>query len=410
VQVTQERGRQSAAQRSGLKMGAREITAGVQAVGAIDWDRRLFDELIPLPEGTSYNSYLVRGSERTALIDTVDPTKTPVLLGNLAALGVERLDYVVANHAEQDHSGSLPAVLSRYPEARVVATPKGKDLLVRLLGIAEERFLAVGDRERLSLGGKTLEFLHLPWVHWPETMITFLAEDGILFTCDFLGSHLATGELYSRGQARVYEAAKRYFAEIMMPFRGPIQGHLEKVNGLAPRVVAPSHGPLHDDPRFILDAYREWASDQVTNEVVLPFVSMHGTTRRMVDYLGDALLARGIGVRRFDLSVTDLGKLATALVDAASVVFGSPTVLAGLHPQVVYAAYLANALRPKTRFASLIGSFGWGGRMVEQLTGLVPNLKVEFLEPVVVKGFPGEEDFRALDRLADALKQRHQTL
>lgn len=391
-------------------MSAREVRPGVWSVGAVDWDRRLFDELIPLPEGTSYNAYLVRGSAATALLDTVDPKLTTVLLEHLEGLGVTRLDYVVAHHAEQDHSGSLPEVLRRYPEARVLATPKAKDLLARLLSVPEERVQVVEDRQQVSLGDKTLEFLHLPWVHWPETMATWLKEAQVLFPCDFLGSHLATSDLFGSGQGQVYAAAKRYYAEIMMPFRTQIKGHLAKVEELKPAVIAPSHGPLHDDPRFILDAYRDWVSDQVKNEVVLPFVSMHGTTRRIVDYLGDALIQRGVAVKRFDLAVTDLGKLAAALVDAATVVLGSPTVLGGLHPQAMYAAYLCNALRPKTRFATLIGSYGWGGRMVEQLTGLLTAVKVELLEPVVVRGFPTAEDLQALDRLADAIQEKHRGL
>jgi flavorubredoxin len=397
-------------------MSVREVRPGVYAVGAIDWDRRLFDSLIPLPHGTSYNSYLIRGSEQTTLVDTVDPTMTRVLLEHLAEAGVDRLDYIVANHAEQDHSGALPAVLARYPEAKILATPKGVDLLARLLPIPADRFRAVSDRERLPLGGKTLEFLPLPWVHWPETMVTYLVEDRLLCSCDFLGAHLATSDLFSTEPGAavlrpgVYEAAKRYYAEIMMPFRLQIQGHLKKLEEFPLAVVAPSHGPVHDHPLLVLEAWREWVSDRVKNEVVLPFVSMHDTTRRMADYLGEALMNRGVTLRRFDLAATDLGELAMALVEAATVVFGTPTVLGGAHPLAVYAAYLANALRPKTRFVSIIGSYGWGGRTVEQLTGLLGALQVELLEPVMVKGFPQEEEFRALDRLADAIRERHRAL
>ena len=146
-------------------MKPREIKPGVYWVGAIDWDRRLFDSLIPLPDGTSYNSYLIRGSERTALIDAVDPTMQDVLINNLNQLGVETIDYVVANHAEQDHSGAIPQVLERYPEAKVVATPKGKGILIDLFMIPEEKFITVNDKETVPLGDKTLEFIHAPWVH-----------------------------------------------------------------------------------------------------------------------------------------------------------------------------------------------------------------------------------------------------
>jgi len=391
-------------------MKPRKIKDGIYWVGAVDWDRRLFDDLIPLPDGTSYNAYLIQGSEKTALIDTVDPTMSHVLLDRLNQLDVERIDYVIANHAEQDHSGTLPQVLERYPEAQVVCTPKCKGMLVDLLLAPEDRVLTMDDGGTLSLGDRTLEFIHAPWVHWPETMLTYLREDKILFSCDFLGSHLATTDLYVTDEGRVYEAAKRYYAEIMMPFRKIIQKNLEKVQGYEISLIAPSHGPMYDRPEFILEAYHDWVFGDPKNIVVLPYISMHGSTRVMVEYLVDALVERGVTVEQFNLAATDIGKLAMALVDAATIVIGSPTVLTGAHPNVVYAAYLANALRPKVEFVSIIGSYGWGGKTVEQLAGLIPNLKVEVLDPVVVKGHPRDEDFAALAKLATTIAEKHNAL
>ena len=391
-------------------MKPRKIREGVHWVGAIDWDRRLFDDLIPLPDGTSYNAYLIQGSEKTALIDTVDPTMSHVLLSRLNQLGTEHIDYVIANHAEQDHSGSLPQILDRYPKAQAVCTPKCKEMLVDLLLAPEDRILAMDDGATLSLGDRTLEFIHAPWVHWPETMLTYLREDKILFPCDFFGSHLATTDLYVTDEGRVYEAAKRYYAEIMMPFRRIIKKNLEKVQGYEISLIAPSHGPMYDRPEFILEAYRSWVFNDPKNIVVLPYISMHGSTLAMVDHLVDALVERGVTVERFDLAATDIGKLAMALVDAATIVIGSPTVLTGAHPNVVYAAYLANVLRPKARFLSIIGSYGWGGKMVQQLAGLIPNLKVEILDPVIIKGHPRDEDLAALSQLAATIAEKHNAL
>lgn len=388
-------------------MKAREIKHGVYWVGAVDWDRRLFDALVPLPDGTSYNSYLIKASEKTALIDTVDPTMQDVLINHLAELGVKSIDYVVANHAEQDHSGAIPQMLQKYPVAKVVCTPKCKGMLVDLLMIPEDKFITVNDRETISLGDKTLEFIHAPWVHWPETMLTYLREDKILFPCDFFGSHLATTDLYVRDGGQAYEAAKRYYAEIMMPFRASIQKNLEKVKDYAIDIIAPSHGPMHDRPEFILKAYHRWAFDEPKNIVVLPYISMHGSTHKMVEYFVGALTERSVMVKQFNLAVTDIGKLAMALVDAATVVIGTPTVLAGPHPNVAYAAILANALRPNLKFISIIGSYSWGGKAVEQLAAMIPNLKVEILSPVLSKGFPREADFRALDNLAATIAEKH---
>jgi flavorubredoxin len=388
-------------------MKPRKLKADVYWVGAVDWDRRLFDELIPLPDGTSYNAYLIKGSEKTALIDTVDPTMAGVLTNNLNQLDVKNIDYVIANHAEQDHSGTLPQILKLYPNAKVVATPKCKSLLMNLLLIPENKIMTVEDRETLSLGDETLEFIHAPWVHWPETMLTYLREDKILFTCDLFGSHFATSNLYVTDEATVYESAKRYYAEIMMPFRTVIQKNLEKIKDLQIHMIAPSHGPIYDKPEFILEAYRDWIYSPPENIVVLPYISMHGSTKKMVEYFVEALVERGITVKQFNLAKTDIGKLAMALVDSATIVVGSPTVLVGPHPNIVYGVYLANALRPKLKFASIIGSYGWGGRMVERITEMLSNLKVELLNPVVAKGFPKEEDFRKLDGLADEILDKH---
>jgi len=391
-------------------MKAREIKTGIHWVGAVDWDRRLFDELIPLPDGTSYNSYLVQGSKKTALIDTVDPTMEAVLLARLDSLKIKAIDYVVTNHAEQDHSGALPRVLAKYPPAKVICTPKCKGLLMDLLLIPEAKIITVEDKETVSLGDRTLEFVHAAWVHWPETMLTYLQEDKILFSCDLFGSHLATSELYVSDEGRLYESAKRYYAEIMMPFRPNIEKHLDRLKEYEVELIAPSHGPIHRRPDFIIKAYHSWVFDPPQNIVVLPYISMHGSTREMVNYFVEALTRRGVVVKQFELSQVDIGKLAMALVDAATLVIGTPTVLIGPHPLVAYATFLANALRPKTRFASIIGSFGWGSRAKEAIIGMVPNLKVELLEPVIIKGLPREADFKALDNLASIIAEKHKGL
>mgnify|MGYP006284031309 CR=1 FL=1 len=388
-------------------MRPRKVTEGVQWVGSIDWDRQLFDELIPLPDGTSYNSYLVTGSEKSALIDAVDPTKTGELAAMLDSAALSRLDYVIANHAEQDHSGSLPYVLDRYPESVLVCTPRAKGILVDLLHIDEGRVQTVGDGETISLGDVTLEFIHAAWVHWPETMLTYLPERKVLFPCDLFGSHLAMSELFAPVSSRLYRAAKRYYAEIMMPFHTNIEKHLDRLSAYDIEIIAPSHGPLYDEPASIMEVYREWVSGPPANKVVIPYVSMHGSTQLLVDRLVSGLADLHVATVPHRLSSGDIGRLAMELVDAATVVLGSPTVLAGAHPAVVYAAFLANALRPKLQFASVVGSYGWGGRAVEQLTGLMPNLKVELLDPVIVKGLPQESDLKAIDELAGRIAEKH---
>jgi len=386
-------------------MDKREICSGVYWLGAIDWERQLFDALVPLPEGTSYNAYLIKGGSKTALLDTVEPDMVDTLLHQLR--DVPAVDYVIVHHAEQDHSGSLPTILEKYPHAQVITSAKCLPLLQDMFSLEKDRCLIVKDGDTLDLGGRTLEFMAMPWVHWPETMVSYLREDHILFTCDFFGSHLATSDLFAHDKARVYDAAKRYYAQIMMPFRTHIAKHLERLVPMDVRVICPSHGPVFDDPPFIMEAYRDWVNAPPQNKVVIPYVSMHHSTKLMVDMLVGELAARGVSVQPFEMTVTDIGRLAAALVDASTVVMATPTVLNGPHPNIAYAAFLMNLLKPKTKYLSVIGSLGWGGKVVEQLSGILTNLKLELLDPVLVKGVPAEKDRAALAALAQTIAHKH---
>lgn len=371
------------------------------------FNRKLFDSLIPLPDGTSYNAYLVKGASATALLDSSDPEKKEVLADYLR--DVKKVDYIISHHAEQDHSGSIPFVLERYPEAKVVTNPKCRELLMTHLGIPAEKFIEVKDGEVLDLGGKTLKFIYTPWVHWPETMVTYLKEDKTLFSCDFFGSHLAVGQVFSEERS-VYEPMKRYYAEIMMPFSSNVRANLEKLKDLDVSMIAPSHGPVHNDVKFVMDAYRDWSGTEPKNKVLVAYVSMHGSTGALVNRLVSRLQERGISVEKINMETFDEGRVAMALVDAATIVIGTPTVLAGPHPKAVYGAYLANALRPKARFVSVIGSYGWGGKTLEVISGMIPNLKAELLKPVMVKGFPGEPEMRQIDELAGMIAEKHANL
>ncbi len=381
-------------------MIVREIKPNVYSLSAIDWDRKIFDELVPLPEGTSYNAYVVKGSEKTALIDTVHPSMTADFIKALKSLGLERLDYIVSNHAEPDHSGSIPAVLAEYPEAKVLANVKCRSLLKSSLNLPAEVLTLIQDNQVLSLGDKSLRFMWVPWVHWPDTTATYIQEDRLLFSCDFLGAHLATSDLYANDEARVERAALTYYAEIMMTYRPNVIKTLKRLEELDIGMIAASHGPVYARPEFILSLYRRWSADQTRPEVIIPYLSMYESTAKMVAYLVDRLMEKGLSVQPYNVVDLDTGRYASSLVEASTIVFASPTVLDGPHPAMASAAYLTNALRPKTRYAAIIGSYGWGPTMPESLTALLPMLKVDWLPPVNIGGTPKAEDFAALDRLA----------
>ncbi len=394
-------------------MAAREIVENIYAVGTINWDLRYFDAIMPTPRGSSYNAYLIKGSEKTALVDTGEPHGEAEFITNLMRVDQHSLDYIVCLHAEQDHSGMLPLLLEVYPMAKVVTNEVCKGLLMEMhhLEELEERFIIIGDRETLSLGDKTLKFYLTPWVHWPDTMFAEVVEDKILFTSDFLGTHYASPTFFQDNDLPDYlEAAKRYYAAIMMPFRASVREYLALVDEIAPKIIGPSHGPVLKLPARIMDLYREWASDTPKNIVVVAYVSMHGSTEMMVNFLVDDLVQRGIPVQQYNLLETDSGVLGSSIVDAATIILATPTVLFGPHPVAVNAAYLVRALRPKAKYLGVIGSYGWGTNAVNYLSEMLSPLGAEVLEPVYIKGLPDEPAIADLHKLADSIEERHKTL
>uniref|UniRef100_A0A7C4U848 FprA family A-type flavoprotein n=1 Tax=candidate division WOR-3 bacterium TaxID=2052148 RepID=A0A7C4U848_UNCW3 len=387
----------------------REITKGIYSVGSNHRDRKVFDELIPLPDGTTYNSYLIQGEKHNVLIDAVDPVKSEELIRNLKKLNIP-VHYIVSHHAEQDHSGAIPDVLKSFPDAKVLTNEKCKSFLMDLLFIPEEKFIVVKDREKFDIGGRTLEFIFTPWVHWPETMVTYLIEEKMLFSCDFFGSHYGTDDITIDIGEGIFEPAKRYYAEIMMPFRSVIKNNIKKLREYEIKMILPSHGPIHKNPDFIINAYEDWISDNVKNKVIIPYVSMHGSVKNMVDYLSKKLDDMEIPVKTINLSGGDIGELAIELVDAATVILAVPTMLVNIHPVGAFALYLLNALKPKTRFIGLISSYGWGGNAVEFVKSQIPNLKAELLQPVLIKGNLKDDDKKLIDALAENILNKHREI
>jgi flavorubredoxin len=390
-------------------MGTISIAPDVFWVGVKHHNRRLFDALIPLPQGTSYNAYLIKGSQKTALIDTVNPGFERELLNKISEhVDPSKLDYVIMNHAEPDHAKALVDVLKVAPNAKLVAGAKGKEAAMMYFGVEASRIIVVDENSRIELGGKTLRFVDAPWLHWPETIFTFLEEDKILFPCDFFGSHLAVGEFYADeyGNDRTLDMAKLYFAEIMMPFRKPGLNALEKVKKLAPQMIAPSHGMIWRDPKIILDAYASWDGEKMERKVMIVYVSMWGSTEKMVLAMRDALVEKGIPVNLFDIPNTEIGHIAKELVDTPVVVIGAPTVLGGVHPVAAYATLLVKMLRAPTKYAAVLTSYGWSGGAIKQIQELIAGSKIEVLGAVEVKGPPTKVEFDKVQELANKIAEK----
>jgi len=383
-----------------------EICKDVYWVGVKDWSRRLFDSLIPLPQGTTYNAYLIKGKEKTALIDTVNPGFEGEFEGKLNIISsLEELDYVVMNHAEPDHAGAIPYILNRNKKALIVTTEKGARIASVQYRAPTERIKTVKDGITIDLGSKTLQFIEAPWLHWPETMFTYLKEDKILFPCDFLGEHTAFG-FWDDEVEELIPFAQRYFGEIMMPFRLMGKRAIEKIRELEIEIIAPSHGPIHRNPERILDAYTKWTAGETKKKVIIVYVTMWNSTEAMVKTMVETLLSESIEVSLYNLSNADIGDIAKDLVDSKGIVLGTPTVLGGMHPVALYGAYLVRALRPPLKYGVVLSSYGWSGGAVKQASEILAPTKIEILGTARINGPPSTGDKRKIIDLGKLLAKK----
>jgi len=386
------------------------ISENIFYVGAQHPDRRMFDCLMPTPHGTSYNSYLVSGTEKSALIDTVDPEFLAGYVRKLKSLEMNAPDYIVLLHTEQDHSGSVAELLKIYPNAKLVATSNVAKLMKTHMHIPSDQFQIMNEGDVLDLGGKSLTFYKIPFAHWPDNTMVYEKQSGILFSSDLFGSHYAFDKVFATDSHEIKDAARAYYAEIMMPFSQHVRKYAEKVIGLAPRMIASSHGPIWKDPSLILKKYMKWTGDKVNKTVVIPYVSMHGSSVVIMERLtwrlagkGISVLCRNLGESPESLAI-ETGHVLNDLVMAAAVVFAIPTVLGGPHPAGAYCALVVNALHPKTRFVGLVGSYGWGTKIGEIFESLTSGMKkAEKLTPLLIEGLPTEADLVKVDEYADQL-------
>lgn len=382
----------------------KEIFDNVFYCGRLDKNRMVFDQLVPLKQGTSYNSYLVKGADKTAVIDTMYAPFAAEYVQELCDC-CSNIDYIISNHAEPDHSGAIGALLEKFPKARVLCTAKCAENIVNMLHVDPASITVVKDGESVDLGGKTLQFMAAPWVHWPDTMFTYCPEDKALFTCDFFGAHYTNFDIFADKSDELRESAKRYYAEIMMPFRNFCAKYLAKVIEMNPNYLLPSHGPVYKgaDISFITDLYKQWASPDVARKVVIAYISMYDSSKTMSEYLCKKLQDNGVSVILADIMESDEGCIAEELIDAAGLVFGTSMVLSGPHPKTPYVATLANMLRAKIKFYAVIGSFGWGGNLSGSIDAAFNVIKPKKLPDVIVKGRPREEDFAHIDALVEEI-------
>lgn len=362
---------------------------GIDWVGYVDWNLRDFHGYNTL-RGATYNSYLIR-DKKIALVDAVKAPFSGNLLSNIHALiGNRKIDFFICNHAESDHSGSIPAVMNAYPDALIVCTEKCEKTLGKLFDTSGWKFRTVKTGDSISLGDRTLEFIETPMVHWPESMFTYLPEEKILFSMDAFGQHYATSQRFddeiSLGTA-LFEA-KIYYANIVMPFSRQCIKATEDVSGLDIEMIAPSHGVIwRSHVKDILDAYSDWIFNRFKRKVLVIYDTMWNSTERMAEAIYEGACIPGVDVRLINIRKSNLTNIAAEILDAAAVAFGSATLNRDMMPMAHAVMSYLNGLRPEGRIAFAFGSYGWGKGGVEEIEKYFGKLKWEVVRDPVKSNY-----------------------
>lgn len=355
---------------------AYEIKPGIYWVGAIEWNERCIHGLT-MPLGSTTNAYLIV-DEHITLIDTCMPGFEDELLQRVASVvDPERIDCIVSNHSEKDHAGGLARVLEAAPRAKVVtSSPKGEAILRTYLGEQRE-LLPVKSGDTLSIGARTLSFLHTPMVHWPDNMVTYSEADRLLFSNDAFGQFFATSERFCDqvDQGALFACAKKYFANIVMPYAKQTAKAVAAVRGLDAEMIAPAHGLIWRGEGLarILSAYEQWCALEPTDSAVVAYSTMYGSTARMAQAIAEAFMAAGVSVRLYDLDVSDISDIMERVMDARYVAVGSSTHNGTVLPSAgAFLTYL-KGLAPKGRQGIAFGSYGWAAAGTKEIAAVMQD-------------------------------------
>jgi flavorubredoxin len=371
-----------------------KITDTVYWVGAVDWGIRDFHGYAT-QRGTTYNAYLV-AADKVTLIDTVKAPFAGELLARVASVvAPERIDYVVSNHAEMDHSGGLLEVAAAVKPEKVFASAPGAKALAEHFRLPWE-VTPVKEGEKLDLGNRRLSFVEARMLHWPDSMMTYLAEERVLFSNDAFGMHLAYGERYADEiePGVLKEEAAKYYANILLPLSALVTKQLEKVGklGIEIKMIAPSHGPIwREEPEKVVGWYAKWAAGGATEKAVVVYDTMWQSTAMMGRAIAEGLAAGGASPKVMPLRAAHRSDVATELLEAGALVVGSPTLNNGLFPTVADAVSYVKGLRPRNLLGAAFGSYGWSGEAVGQIEEQLRAMKVELAaEGLKVKYVPDE--------------------
>jgi len=391
-----------------------ELTADIFWVGVIDWDIRYFHgPAYSTHRGTTYNSYLIR-DEKNCLVDTVYTPFAEEFLANLRHLiRPETLDYIVLNHMERDHSGAFPRLMELAPQAQVFCTEKGAEGLRKQYGWTGP-LTVVKTGTELKLGRRTLTFIEAPMLHWPDSMFTYVKEDGLLLPNDAFGQHLASSNRFDDevDSTILMEEAAKYYANILAPFSGQVLRKLEEVGKMALpiKMIAPSHGVIwRKGIGEIVEAYRRWARGETKPAVVLAYDTMWGATEKMARAIAEGIMSAGVKVSVFKLSASDRNDIIRELLEARGLVLGSPTINNRYLPTLAPLLDDLKGLRFKNKLGWSFGAYGWGGGSVREINKELKEAGFELMEEGLgLKWMPdGDELHQCLElgkRIGQAVK------
>lgn len=380
-------------------MGAINLKNNIYWVGVNNPELKVFDIIMETKKGTTYNSYLIN-DDKVAIIDSVKNGFFSEFLSNIKeVIGDKKVDYIIVQHTELDHSGSLKDLIKMYPEAEVIGS---KAALMYTKNIINSDFNGKVAGEDLKLGNTTLKFISAPNLHWPDTMFTYAQEDKVLFTCDFLGCHYCPEKSITDNCAGDYfEEMKYYFDCIMGPYKKYVQMGLEKIKDLELEIVAPSHGPVHkEDISKYTELYAKWSVIEKSNEknIQIFYITAYGNTEKMANYIKDKIIAKGIKAEAHEITSMKIEEVISLIENSTGVLMGSPTINQDAVKPVWDVLSMVCAITSRGKIAGAFGSYGWSGEGVQMMTDRLKSLKFKVVEPGLRFTFvPSEEDFKNAD-------------
>lgn len=393
-------------------MPAVKVKEGIYWVGAIDWNLREFHGY-ETDRGTTYNAYLVL-DEKVVLFDTVKAEFYPILMDNISqVIDPRKIDYIVVNHVEMDHSGALPRVVEVVRPQKVICSTKGKDNLLLHFHRQDWPYHVVKTGDEISIGRRTIRFIETRMLHWPDSMFSYLVEDRVLISQDGFGQHYATAQRFDDevDQVELMRQAAKYYANILLPYSQLVQKLLADVKalGLEIDLIAPDHGVIWRDPQRIMEAYARWSAQERGHKVVIAYDTMWHSTERLAYAIGEGIQEEGLPYIPMGLGSTHRSEVVTELLDAGALVVGSPTFNNGILPTVADLLSYIKGLRPKGLKGAAFGSYGWSGEAVRLMEKELEAMGVRVVEEgLKVQFVPGEGDLKAARefgrRIARAVK------